>query len=161
MAFLLNLWTSVMLAIVYLTFQVYPLVFHNPPSPNGLNPHSSSINSKYTNPTPAIYGHGFSVQLTGVAFLGLGIGLVSAAFIPGPAWWAKKASTTPQKGTPEARLLVGELGGVLAPIGLFVIAFTTYPTVHWIAPIIGSVPLGMGVYYIFTSVFTYLVVAYR
>ena len=46
-------------------------------------------------------------------------------------------------------------------IGLFWLAFTTYPHVHWVVPIIASVPFGAGVYFIFTCVFTYLVVAYR
>ena len=40
-------------------------------------------------------------------------------------------------------------------------AFTTYPQVHWIAPIIGSAPFGAGTVFIFTGVFTYLVTAYR
>jgi hypothetical protein len=44
---------------------------------------------------------------------------------------------------------------------LYWLAFTTYPHVHWIVPIIASVPFGTGVYFVFTSVFTYLVVAYR
>jgi hypothetical protein len=33
--------------------------------------------------------------------------------------------------------------------------------VHWIVPIIATIPLGTGLYFIFNSVFTYLVVAYR
>jgi hypothetical protein len=45
--------------------------------------------------------------------------------------------------------------------GLFWLAFTTYPSVHWIVPIIASFPLGTGYYLSFNSVFTYLVVAYR
>lgn len=56
---------------------------------------------------------------------------------------------------------MGQVGGVLAPVGLFWLAFTTYPAVPWIVPIIASVPFGAGVYFIFTSTFTYLVVAYR
>lgn len=45
--------------------------------------------------------------------------------------------------------------------GLFWLAFTTYSHIHWIAPIIASVPFGAGIFYIFNSVFTYLVTAYR
>ena len=45
--------------------------------------------------------------------------------------------------------------------GLFIVAFTTYKQVHWIAPIIGSAPFGAGMYDIFSGVFTYLVTAYR
>lgn len=32
---------------------------------------------------------------------------------------------------------------------------------HWIVPIIGSIPFGTGVVFVFSSVFTYLVDAYR
>jgi len=53
------------------------------------------------------------------------------------------------------------VGAILAPIGLFWLAFTTYPSVHWIVPIIAAIPFGTGVIFIFTSVFTFLVVAYR
>lgn len=77
---------------------------------------------------------------------------------------------------------MGQLGGILVPLskcvfappicsplrsvdlhcaGLFWIAFTTYPSVHWIVPIIASIPLGTGLYFVYNSVFTYLVVAYR
>lgn len=45
--------------------------------------------------------------------------------------------------------------------GLFWLAFTTYPHVHWVVPIIASVPFGSGIYFVFTSTFTYLVTAYR
>lgn len=40
-------------------------------------------------------------------------------------------------------------------------AFTTYKQVHWIVPIIASIPFGAGICFTFTSVFTYLVIAYR
>lgn len=56
---------------------------------------------------------------------------------------------------PEAYVLTSRSSG------LFWLAFTTYPQVHWIAPIIASVPFGSGVYFVFTSTFTYLVTAYR
>ena len=56
---------------------------------------------------------------------------------------------------------MGQVGGVLIPIGLFWIAFTTYRSVHWIVPIIASVPFGMGIVYSFSSTFTYLITAYR
>jgi hypothetical protein len=72
---------------------------------------------------------------------------------------------------------MGQVGGILVPIGkdyqshrhshinegtgLFWLAFSTYPHVHWIVPIIASIPFGAGVLFVFTSVFTYLVTAYR
>ncbi len=62
---------------------------------------------------------------------------------------------------PEARLIPAMFGGVMIPLSLYWLAFTTYPQVHWIAPIIASVPFGTGIFLCFTSVFTYTVVAYR
>ena len=56
---------------------------------------------------------------------------------------------------------MGQVGGILIPVGLFWIAFTTYRSVHWIVPIIASVPFGMGILYAFSSTFTYLITAYR
>lgn len=35
-------------------------------------------------------------------------------------------------------------GGPLVTIGLFIFAWTCYPWVHWIAPIIGSALFGAG-----------------
>ena len=40
-------------------------------------------------------------------------------------------------------------------------AFTTFKGVHWIGPIIGSIPFGIGVCYVYTSTFTYFATAYR
>lgn len=61
----------------------------------------------------------------------------------------------------ESRLIPAMIGGVIVPASLFWLAFTTYHHVHWIAPIIASVPFGTGILFIFTSVFTYTVTAYR
>lgn len=50
---------------------------------------------------------------------------------------------------------------MLVPVSLFWLAFTSYPHVHWIAPIIASVVFGIGFLLCFSSTFTYLVSAYR
>lgn len=79
---------------------------------------------------------------------------------------------------PEARLYMGQIGAICVPLGkaqrrklkydnqefnsgLFWLAFTTYPAVPWIVPVIASIPFGAGIYFVFTSTFTYLVTAYR
>ena len=56
---------------------------------------------------------------------------------------------------------MGQVGGILVSISLFCLAFTTYKNLHWIAPIIASIPFGTGIYFVYSSSFTYLVVAYR
>ncbi|GKU09420.1 unnamed protein product, partial [Fusarium langsethiae] len=61
---------------------------------------------------------------------------------------------------PEYRLPPTILGAVLIPIGLFWFAWTTYASVHWIVPIIGSGVFGCGMLLVFTGIFTFLVDAY-
>lgn len=56
---------------------------------------------------------------------------------------------------------MGQFGAILIPISLFWLAFTTYPHVHWIVPIIASVPFGTGILFCFAAMFTFLVTAYR
>lgn len=61
----------------------------------------------------------------------------------------------------EERLKPGQVGAILVPVSLYWLAFTTYPHVHWVVPIIASIPFGVGIYLCFTSIFTYTVTAYR
>lgn len=137
MALLLNLWTALILGIQYLAFQAFPVIFQE--------------------------GHGFNMQSTGMSFLGIGLGMVLAISTQ-PFWnklFADEAKRHGGHAPPEVRLIMGQVGGILVPIGLFWLAFTTYPAVPWIVPIVASIPFGSGVYFVFTSTFTYLVTAYR
>lgn len=61
----------------------------------------------------------------------------------------------------ELHLIMGQTGAILVPLSLYWLAFTTYPHVHWIVPIIASVPFGTGILLCYTSTWTYLVTAYR
>ncbi|KAI4293656.1 MFS general substrate transporter [Schizophyllum commune Loenen D] len=137
MALLLDIWTALLLGILYLAFQAFPIIFQQV--------------------------HGFDMQMTGLTFLGIGIGQI-LAFMTQPYWnhrFRKDREAYDGHPPPETRLIQGEVGAILVPIGLFWLAFTTYPSVHWIVPIIASAPFGMGMYFVYSSVFTYLVVAYR
>ncbi|KAF9785518.1 major facilitator superfamily domain-containing protein [Thelephora terrestris] len=135
MVLLLDIWTALTLGILYLAFQAFPIIF-------GL--------------------HGFSEEFIGLSFLGIGVGMILAS-LSQPYWNRLTLKEIQKHGSvrPESRLIMGQVGGILIPIGLFWIAFTTYRSVHWIVPIIGSIPFGMGICYTFTSVFTYLISAYR
>ncbi|EPT01658.1 hypothetical protein FOMPIDRAFT_1036148 [Fomitopsis schrenkii] len=137
MVLLLDAWTALLLGILYLAFQAFPIIFMDK--------------------------HGFSMQQTGLTFLGIGVGMI-AAVCSQPLWNRYNARIREKHNghpPPEAGLIMGQVGGLLAPLGLFWLAFTTYRGVPWIVPIIASVPFGTGIVFIFTSVFTYLVVAYR
>ncbi|TDL14038.1 MFS transporter [Rickenella mellea] len=137
MALFLDLWNALLLGILYLAFQAFPVIFED--------------------------GHGFNEQSTGPTFLGIGLGMVLALSTQ-PFWnklYAREASKHGGNPPPEMRLIMGMPGGILVSIGLFWIAFTTYPHVHWIWPIIASIPFGTGIAFVFTTTFTYLVTAYR
>lgn len=43
---------------------------------------------------------------------------------------------------PEARLTAGKMGGIILPAGLFWLAWTVQPSVHFIVPILATVPFG-------------------
>ncbi|GIK07564.1 hypothetical protein Aspvir_003230 [Aspergillus viridinutans] len=62
---------------------------------------------------------------------------------------------------PEWRRLPPAIGGApLVTIGLFIFAWTIYPPVHWVVPIIGSAVFGAGTVLVYSGVFTFLVDAY-
>ena len=103
--------------------------------------------------------------------MGLVIGNIIAA-MTGPLWHKNykrlvansKRNAGPgeqdQKPDPEFRLPPAILGGVLVPISLFWFGWTTYSSVHWVVPIIGSIFFGAGVLLAFSGIWTFLVDAY-
>ncbi|UZJ54118.1 hypothetical protein CBS101457_003438 [Exobasidium rhododendri] len=136
MLLLLCLWCAVLLGILYLFFELYPIVFAK---------------------------HNFLPYQTGLSFIGIGLGCL-IALATAPYWAARGKRQAEENGgvaPPESRLDMAKVGSILSPVGLFIFAFTTYANVHWIAPIIGSIFFGWAVIYIFISVFTYTVVQWR
>ncbi|KAI6118228.1 major facilitator superfamily domain-containing protein [Pisolithus sp. B1] len=137
MALLLNTWNALLLGILYLAFQAFPIIFQDK--------------------------HHFNLQMTGLSFLGLGIGMLLALSTL-PLWnrlFEHKAKQFDGAYPPEVRLIMGQYFDLLFPTGLFWLAFTTYSGIPWIVPIIASVPLGAGIFFSFMSTFMYLVTAYR
>lgn len=137
MALLLDILTALLLGILYLTFQAFPIIFGNQ--------------------------HGFNTQEVGLSFIGLGVGVLCAVATQ-PIWngiFRRETKKYDGHPPPESRLYMGMVGAILVPIGLFWLAFTTYSSVHWIVPIIACIPFAMGTLFVFTSVFTFLVTTYR
>ncbi|KAL5318914.1 hypothetical protein ACEPPN_013982 [Leptodophora sp. 'Broadleaf-Isolate-01'] len=138
----LCLFSAILLGILYLFFGAFPLVF--------------------------IGNHGFSLSQTGMSFLGIFVGMVLGAATD-PIWHKNYARLIRQReestgeiggSEPEYRLPPSICGAILVPIGLFMFAWTTYSSVHWIVPIIGSTIFGMGTLLVFSGIFTFLVDAY-
>ncbi|KAE8554993.1 hypothetical protein EYB25_003540 [Talaromyces marneffei] len=61
---------------------------------------------------------------------------------------------------PEDRLPIAIFGACLIPIGLFIFAWTSNPNIHWSGMVIGSIPVGAGLYIIFLQCFNYIIDCY-
>ena len=147
MCLCLDLYSALLLGILYLFFGAFPLVFST--------------------------NHGFELWQTGLTFLGLMVGILLAA-ATNPFWFKnylrlvakanvanpQAADEKPRKPDPEFRLLPTIFGSILVPVGLFWFGWTTYSSVHWIVPIIGSVFFSAGNFFAFSGIFTFLVDAY-
>ncbi|KAK3692643.1 putative multidrug protein [Podospora appendiculata] len=125
MCLILDIYSAILLGVLYLFFGAFPLVFVN--------------------------NHGFNLWQVGLTFMGLLVASIVAA-LSTPFWHrlrydlAEKRSqkTGVLKAEPEDQLPPVILGAPLITAGLFLFGFTTYPWVHWIFPIIGSGIFGLG-----------------
>ncbi|RAL07593.1 MFS transporter, partial [Aspergillus homomorphus CBS 101889] len=138
----LCIFSAILLGILYLFFGAFQLVFQN------------------------VYG--FELWQRGLCFLGLFVGMLIAIFTD-PLWRRnyvrleenhEKATGQLDDFQPEWRLPPAIAGGPLVTIGLFIFAWTIYPHVHWIVPLIGSAFFGAGTILVYSGIFTFLVDAY-
>lgn len=60
-----------------------------------------------------------------------------------------------RKTQPEDRLYGVLFGAVWLPIGLFIYSFTQYKQLHWFGPIVGLALIGVGIFFIFESCYSY------
>lgn len=120
MCLCLDLYSAVLLGILYLFFGTLPLVFRT--------------------------NHDMNLWQSGLTFLGIITGMCVAA-ASNPIWSQirERLIGKYQAGSePEYRLPPAIMGGVFIPVGLFWFGWTTYPSVHWIVPVIGSAVFGCG-----------------
>ncbi|KAK6458220.1 multidrug resistance protein 10 [Scheffersomyces xylosifermentans] len=138
MTFALCFYTGFTLAVVYLFFVAFPYIFRT------------------------VYK--FTLAEQGMSFLGLVFGMIITSLIS-PHFlnkhYQKLLARNNNVAKPEFRFVPLMLGVFIVPIGLFIIAWTSYSHVHWIAPIIGSAVYGSGTILVFNGIFAYTVEAYR
>lgn len=122
----LCVFTAILLGILYLFFGAFPLVF-------GTN-------------------HDFNLWQVGLAFVGIGTGMI-IGMLSDPLWYRirsrliarlEQETGVPGSSEPEFRLPPAIMGALLVPIGIFMFGWTTYRSVPWIVPIIGSAIFGAG-----------------
>lgn len=122
MCLCLSLYSAILLGILYLFFSALPLMFET--------------------------NHSMNAWQGGLTFLGIIIGMLVAAATT-PIWsQVRQRLINSSKGLedspPEYRLPPAILGGFFTPVGLFWFAWTIYPSIHWMVPIVGSAIFGFG-----------------
>lgn len=132
--FLLSLYMALIYGIYYLMFTTFPQLFTD------------------------IYH--FSTGISGLAYIGLGLGFMSATVVGAgvaDTVYKKLAERNGGVGKPEMRIPALILGSLFVPIGLFWYGWSAQAQVHWIMPIIGTAIFGFGMMTSFLPIQLYLV----
>ncbi|KAI0937899.1 hypothetical protein AcW1_003935 [Taiwanofungus camphoratus] len=134
---LISLYMSVIYGLLYMFFFAYPVVFQE--------------------------GKGFSDGITGLMFIPIAVGVVVGA-LAGPLvnrhylYLHKKHGGHPP---PETRLIPMMVACWCIPIGLFIFAWTSYPTISWVGPCLAGFPVGLGCIVLYNAANNYLVDSYQ
>ncbi|CDM30192.1 Major facilitator superfamily [Penicillium roqueforti FM164] len=135
--FLLCLYMSFVYGLLYLFFTTIPSVF----------------TQKY----------GFSVGLSGLAYLGIGFGFIGGLAIIAFTNDRMVMSATAKNGgkfEPEMRLPMMIIFACILPISFFWYGWTADKHVFWIVPIIGMFPFGVGTMGVYMPIQTYIIDCY-
>jgi multidrug resistance protein len=123
------LYMSTVYGVLYLLFTSMPLVFTST--------------------------YGWKTEMTGLAYLGIGLGFFSGLAImakTSDAIVIKLAKRNGGVAEPEMRLPLCTLFSAFIPISLFWYGWSADKHVHWIVAIIGMVPFGIGMMGIFVPI---------
>ncbi|OAL34858.1 hypothetical protein AYO20_05818 [Fonsecaea nubica] len=143
-----SIYTAFNFSVLFGFFAAFPVVFQSP--------------------YPEIQIYHFNTGESGLVFLGIGLGVALATLIF--IWidrliYRKKTLKRRSQGdftplAPEERLWAAMLGSFLLPIGLFWFAWTAKREIHWISPVIATIPFGIGNLLVFCSCVLYLIDTY-
>lgn len=137
-----SIYTAFVFAVLFGFFEAFPIIFRGT--------------------------YGMSTGVSGLPFIGVGVGLCAAVLIfiiiDKVKYFPKNPDGTRGRrdengnliwDAPESRLLIAEMGAFLLPIALFWLAWTSRKSIHWIAPSLSAVPFGAGLLWIFFGVVLY------
>lgn len=99
--------------------------------------------------------YGFSIALSGLVYLGLGTAAATGIVIFTVLNPRIQAASMKRDGVttvkPEYRLVLMIWFSPCVPAGLFIYGWTSYYKVHWIVPILGTVLVGYGAFFVLVS----------
>lgn len=135
--FLLSMYMAVIYGMLYLFFTTIPTVFK--------------------------HQYGFSTGVSGLAYLGIGVGffagLISIA-LTNDRTMLKMKKRNGGKLEPEMRLPMMIFYAAFCPISFFWYGWTVDKDVHWIVPILGMMPFSFGMMGIYLPIQTYVIDCY-
>ncbi|KAI0378626.1 MFS general substrate transporter [Hypomontagnella monticulosa] len=132
---LLSLYGGVLFGLVFLLFTTFPSTFEGQ--------------------------YGFSPSISGLAYLGLGIGMICGLLlfsVMSDKLLGQGTGSTVAK--PEKRLILMKWFAPITPIGCFIYGWSAYYKTHWIVPEIGTFIIGVGGLFVMLPSQTYLVDAF-
>ncbi|RFN48894.1 hypothetical protein FIE12Z_6949 [Fusarium flagelliforme] len=130
---LVSLYTGILFGLIFLLFTTFPSVFQD------------------------VYD--FSPGTAGLAYLGLGIGMI-LGLVLFSVLSDKMLKQKSGAARPEDRLILMKWLGPITPLGLFIYGWTAKYAVHWIVPIIGTFVVGFGSLFVVIPGQIYLVDAF-
>ncbi|KAI5858054.1 major facilitator superfamily domain-containing protein [Tricharina praecox] len=107
--------------------------------------------------------YGWEPEITGLAYLGIGIGFfigLAIMAVTNDRMVVTLAKRNNGVAEPEMRLPLSAGFACLIPISLFWYGWSADKATHWIVPIIGIMPFGIGMMGIFVPVQTYMIDAF-
>ena len=133
----LSIYIGVVYGILFMMFAAFPVVFQS--------------------------GRDWSAGLSGLAFLGMAVGMALA--LPVNMLYERRCRSIKKHSPhleipPEYRLEPSLLASMALPLGLFLFAWLNDPKIPWILCIIASAPVGFGMVLIFLSLTNYLIDSY-
>lgn len=124
--FVISLYVALVFGVMYLLFTTFPSVFEGQ--------------------------YGFTASISGLVYLGLGVALVASMLLfntlNGRVQAAQMKADAVQQPRPEYRLLLMIWFSPFVGLGLILYGWTVYYQVHWIVPIIGTVFMGFGSFFV-------------
>ena len=111
--------------------------------------------------------YNFSEGITGLSFLGIGIGLcLASCLVPLIYKWAqaeqfKIRQTGAGRISPEFRLWFAMFGAPAIPISMLWMGWTAYPDISYWSPLAASVLFGYGILCVFISSYQYIIDSYE
>jgi MFS transporter, DHA1 family, multidrug resistance protein len=135
-SFLVAIYLSVVYMLLYMLFEIYPIVFQE--------------------------HRGWNAGVGELPLIGTVIGaVIGGAYVFYDSAQYKKKVLAGETRTPEDRLKVAMIGGILFPITMFWFAWTgNFNSIHWVVPTLAGVFLSTSILLIFVAYLNYLTDSY-